>query len=209
MADYLDIWELGSRFEVPDDIEVISEAVPEPRFIEVGPDWEAACGDHWAGIREPVAAALLADCMATKAYGKTRPVSSWDGIVNEEEGFSIDPESLAMFFMFEARELVERFRDRQADTRGYSYRFYLQYGLIKVSARQVLSHDKALRRTAFKRMAGLAGPEVDIPALIETAKPWDAVPASVQKAFLSESKLERLCEQKESMRRADLQASLF
>ena len=50
---------------------------------------------------------------------------------------------------------------------------------------------------------------MEYPGEDRMAKPWDAVPTSVQQAFLSESKLERLYEQKELMRLHDLQASLF
>ncbi|MGD9872592.1 MAG: hypothetical protein AB7S63_16270, partial [Thauera sp.] len=36
---------------------------PQPHFLEVGEDWAEACGDHWAGIREPFVAAMLEDCL--------------------------------------------------------------------------------------------------------------------------------------------------
>lgn len=114
-----------------------------------------------------------------------------------------------MFFHFEADEMVRQYRDRQTDTRGIAYRWYLQYGLARLSARQILNHDKALRRTAYKRLAGVSGPEVDVDRLFDAAKPWDQVPASVQVSFLSESRLKQLRETKESEQRKKMQASLF
>lgn len=208
IADYLDIWEGGLRFPVPAEVEVLSSERPEPRFLEVGENWADACGDHWAGIRDPFAAAMLEDCLPVKTYGKTNTVTAWADLASED-GFVIDPESLAMFFLFEAPGMVERYRERQTDTRGLGYRWYLQYGLARLSPRQILNHDKTLRRTAFKRLKGISGPGVDVSALLEEATPWDQVPEAVQVAFLSDSRLLHLQEQKENERLKAMQTSLF
>ena len=208
IADYLDIWHGGRRFPVPEAVEVLSADRPQPHFLEVGEDWAEACGDHWAGIREPFVAAMLEDCLPVKVYGKKDAVSSWGDLVSED-GFFIDPESLAMFFYFEAEDMVERYRSRQTDTRGIAYRWYLQYGLVKLSARQVLNHDKALRRTAYKRIRGISGPFVDVTQLLEASAAWDQVSEPVQEAFLSDSRLSQLRESKEDERVKQLQSSLF
>lgn len=208
VADYLDIWQGRERYPVPEKVEMLSAERPEPRFLEVGENWAEACGDHWAGIREPFVAAMLEDCLPVKSYGKKNAVAAWADL-ESEDGFVIDQESLAMFFHFEADGMVRQYRDRQMDTRGIAYRWYLQYGLARLSARQILNHDKALRRTAYKRLAGVSGPEVDVDRLFDAAKPWDQVPASVQASFLSESRLKQLRETKESEQRKKMQASLF
>lgn len=219
IADYLEIWRDERRYEIPDVLEVANESIAEPRFLEVGKDWAEACGDSWAGIRDPFLAHVLADCMDEVEYGKTKPVKLWDVTARQwdeakgrevEERFAVDPESLFFFFEFEAERLISEYRAyREQEARGWTARWYLQYGLVKIPSVQVLSHNEALQRTAFKRLYGLNGPDVDVEALLSKTKSWDQVDEVVRRAFLSDSRLASLEEAKLNREAIAAQGTLF
>lgn len=207
------------RYAISENPVIGCEQFPEPRFLHVGEDWAQACGDSWAGIRDPFMVAMLEGCMEERTYGKSNPLRLWDvtqRTVDEqtgkeiEEGFTIDPESLLFFFEYEAERLIEDYRSyRENQGRGWTARWYLQYGLVKIPSMQVLRHDDALKRTAFKRLIGVNGSAVDVERLIEASSSWDEVDETVQKAFLSESRLSALEDAKQSRSALEAQGDLF
>ena len=219
ISDYLEIWNGVVRYAIPENPVIGCEQFPEPRFLHVGEDWAQACGDTWAGIRDPFMVAMLEGCMEERTYGKSNPLRLWDvtqRTVDEqtgkeiEEGFTIDPESLLFFFEYEAERLIEDYRSyRENQGRGWTARWYLQYGLVKIPSMQVLRHDDALKRTAFKRLIGVNGSTVDVERLIEASSSWDEVDETVQKAFLSESRLSALEDAKQSRSAQEAQGDLF
>jgi 3'-phosphoadenosine 5'-phosphosulfate sulfotransferase (PAPS reductase)/FAD synthetase len=219
VSDYLEIWNKGVRYAIPETPLVGSEQFPEPRFLRVGSDWAQACGDSWGGMRDPFAVAMLEGCMTEVTYGKSKPVTFWDVTRRDidedtgkevEAGFTIDPESLFFFFEYEAERLVadyQSYRDNQG--RGFTARWYLQFGLIKISSGQMLRHNEALKRTAFKRLIGCNGSDVEAEKLHEISVGWDEVEESVQRAFLRPTRLAALEGQKRVQQARQAQGDLF
>lgn len=209
ISDYLDIWEDGVRYDIPTIEELATDEFVDPLFLEVGEDWADAAGDTWAGLRDPYLTSVLEDCIPERDFGLRNPVRCWD-VASETGGFNVDPESLLMFFEFEARELVDRYRDYAwSQGRGYSARWYLQNGLVAISDRQVLSYDQALKRTAFKRLLGLNGEGADIEGVRSRLLAWDEVPEEVAQAFISEKRLVQLAAERDARSHAAKQAVLF
>ena len=209
ISDYLEIWHDGVRYDVPTVSDPVENEFVDPLFLEVGEDWAGAAGDHWAGIRDPYLASVLDGCIPERAFGVKSPVQCWD-VTSDDGGFSVDAESLYLFFEFEAQELVERYRDYAWEQgRGYSARWYLQHGLISITERQVLSYDQALKRTAFKRLIGLNGAQADIESVRSRLLAWDEVPEEVAQAFIGEKRLAQLAAERDVRSHAAKQAVLF
>ncbi len=92
---------------------------------------------------------------------------------------------------------------------GTTYRTYAQYGFMKIGAGQVRRHDQALKRSYWKGMLNLNGPDADIEAVKTFALTTDEVPREVLQAFMSEAALAKYDAQKLEKAVAARQGDLF
>jgi DNA sulfur modification protein DndC len=154
-ADYLDIYQNGVRYDIPDIPETPVTAQPPARFLYVGEKWDETGDKHWTGLRDPFLESLTeASPCAPEITENSRGNFVWD--LNTSSSFDVDPESAAMIEMFEAERLAAMHNDPLPPggiTSGY--KFYLGYGALQLSHSQAAEHDEILRRTAFKDRLGL------------------------------------------------------
>lgn len=190
LDDYWRIHFEGERYEVPE----VKEPFPlvpmsEPRFLEVGEDWNDASGRHFAGFVTPETFGLIEPCLARISVGTRKQVDAWQGMVGDHDGMQVDAESAAMFLEFEAEQYRVEGRKHRGAGFANTYRTYLRYGLLSLSARMVHSHNDALHRNHYKRVRGLNGPALDMDWLMRESVGLDEVPAEVRDAFLNRAQV--------------------
>ncbi|WP_323745065.1 3'-phosphoadenosine 5'-phosphosulfate sulfotransferase [Noviherbaspirillum malthae] len=182
-ADYRDIFMRGVRYDIPTVETARPTQWPTPKFLYVGDEWDSSSpASAWTGMRDPYYEAM------TEGSGCSYEIktlnngqSAWD--VPTEQTFSVDRESAFMISEFELDSLI-RYYDRctlPGDV-TFAYKWYLQYGAIKLHHSQVSSHDEALRRTAFKDRLGLTL-NYDIDDLVGRSIPYVELPAAAQGAW--------------------------
>lgn len=153
--DYRAIFLRGQRYDIPEVQPIPSQPMPAARFLYVGEDWASTIDPYWSGRRDPFVEAMTADggCAPTLTTLRDGSVA-WD--VDSASTFEIDPESATMIAEFELDHLFNKF-DNGFVVSGVTeaYKWYLQFGCLRLSHLQKQEHDMVLRRTSFKAHNGL------------------------------------------------------
>lgn len=159
----------GARYPIPDVPEYPKTAIPAPRFIKVGADWDQDSGWLYTGLRDPLLEEFGgAGCMGTREIttkGRKQVVMD----ANTDNMFTVDLEGAELFLEFELDRVVDEWHSPAGrrivmeghHVAGAGYRFYIQYGVISVAKTQLARVDEILRRTAYRERLGLAGYQYD------------------------------------------------
>lgn len=181
-ADYVDIYQRGIRYDIPDVPAVPATAQPPARFLYVGGEWDDTAGKHWTGMRDPYVESMLETSPCAPEFKEnSRGNVVWS--VETNSSFDVDTESAVMIEMFEAERLAEMHRDPLPPGGiTYGYKWYLMYGALKLSHSQSAEHDEILRRTAFKDRLGLTL-DYDLPALLAKSVSFVDLPPVAYRAW--------------------------
>lgn len=103
--------------------------------------------------------------------------------VETERSFSVDAESAAMLQDFELERILEMHdRGMVAGEITAGYKWYLQFGCLRLSHAQKAEHDEVCRRTAFKDQHGLTL-DYDIDRLTSRAISFAQLPRAGRSAW--------------------------
>lgn len=160
IKEYIDIFEYGKRFEVPNIEEVKRSPMPSAEYVELD-----TTNNDYLGLRSP----LLemhgeSNCMSTRQMANGKLLLD----VETSSSFDIDYEGACLAMEFESDRMMDIHQksDGKSDlTRGY--RWWVQMGAISLSPQQLNMHDEILRRTALKETIGAAGPDVNVDDLLD------------------------------------------
>ncbi len=155
-ADYRDIFLRGVRYDIPEIVPVPETPMPEPRYLHVGMEWDGDSAAPFTGMRDSYTEALteLSACRPKLREGAPGRII-WKVVTGAS--FEVDMESAYMLLDFELDSMLAK-HDRGCGPGGITsgYKFYLQYGVLKLSHSQQVAHDYILRRTEFKDRLGLS-----------------------------------------------------
>lgn len=164
---FRDVYVRGNRYETPVVPKSPKVAIPAPRFIWVGKQWDESGFHDFTGLRSPILEMVEGSCSETRyihSKGQTISVMNVDVL----DVFTVHAESVEMLLMFELDRLVDQYHGENArrtmidaTMAGEGYKFYLRYGTISLAKNQVGKVDKILRRTAWRERFGLAGYQYD------------------------------------------------
>lgn len=157
IMEYVDIYENGKRYLVPEVLAVKRQPMPKPRYISVLSFHTNRIG-VFSGLRHPLLE-MHGDspCMGTKQTSNGKTVMD----VEMHTSFTVDTEGAFLALDFELGNLVKKHRNASA-THGLSqgYKWWVMMGVISLSPQQISVHDEILKRTEIKEAMGLAGPDV-------------------------------------------------
>lgn len=152
-VDYNAIRSGHVRYDVPEVERVAPRPMPETRFLFVGKDWEESAGTEWTGLRDPLWESLMGESdemLITLNNGRV----VWKSPVHPE--FSVDMESVCMMEDFELDRLLEKYEAGfQPGGITEAYKWYTQFGCLRLSRGMLRKHDEICRRTSFKDRLGL------------------------------------------------------
>lgn len=162
IVEYMDIFEKGKRYPVPDVEYVKRTPMPKTKHFKV--DDDARSQGVFDGLRlfemeffEP------GNCMSTRTLNNGKTVMD----VETESSFEVDLEGAVLAIELEYDRMME-IRNNTTLSRGVTrgYKWWASMGTLSLSAQQVSLHDDILRRTVAKEKLGLVGPGVDIDELL-------------------------------------------
>lgn len=152
-VDYQAIRSGHVRYDVPEVERVAPSPMPETRFLFVGKDWEESAGTEWTGLRDPLWESFMGESDAMLVTLKNGRVV-WKAPVHPE--FSVDMESVCMMEDFELDRLLKKHEGGfQPGGITEAYKWYFQFGCLKLSSGMLRKHDEICRRTSFKDRLGL------------------------------------------------------
>lgn len=160
VVDFVDVFENGVRYDVPEIEPVPETPIPTARFFHVGKEWDTDRDSllfRQSGLRDHLWESLTegAPCRP-----ELRPLKDGRYIWDLPSGptFSMNEESIDMILEFELDHLVGLNREGYGAGLGgivAGFKWYLQYGAVEIGAGQSAKIDEVLRRTAWKSMHGL------------------------------------------------------
>jgi len=162
IVEYMEIFEQGKRYPVPDVEYVKRTPMPKTKHFKVEDD--AQSQGVFDGLRlfemeffEP------GNCMSTRTLNNGKTVMD----VETESSFEVDLEGAVLAIELEYDRMME-IRNNTILSRGVTrgYKWWASMGTLSLSPQQVNLHDKILRRTVAKEKLGLVGPGVDIDDLL-------------------------------------------
>lgn len=164
LALYLEIMG-GERYPVPEIDKVERTPRPAARYVHVGRDWDEGHAWTYTGLR--TVWELFGGCPTFETTGLSNGREVWD--VNTADRFEVDAEAAGLILSLEAEHLVREYHDdpQTGITRGYET--YLALGTVALNPAQRQVTDTILRRTAYRARRGLAGPDIDVEALLESS----------------------------------------
>lgn len=185
-ADADDIQSGRVRYDIPEIEPYPVQELPAARFLYVGQEWDdAMTHGEMSGLRDAYLESLLegsfcAPKLRTTASGRV----IWD--LEKESSFSVDPESLAMIEDFEVERLIKSCRTGSADaipgSITHGYKWYLNFGVLQMSAQLAAKQDEILRRTACKDRLGLTC-DYQIEAVLAKSVRFSELPDDARKAW--------------------------
>jgi DNA sulfur modification protein DndC len=171
----------GHSLRHPDIAPFKETPLPDAKFLYVGKEWDTSAPDSaWTEMREPYVEALTEGSGCTPAlrimkYG----TAVWD--LEAEQSFMADQESAVMLLDFEMENMLDMYAaSYNSGVITQAYKFYVQYGVVKLSHTQVAKHDEVLKRTAFKDRLG-ATLDYDVNALLKKAIPFSELPEAARR----------------------------
>lgn len=155
VVDYVDVFENGVRYDIPEILPVPETPMPQARFFYVGNEWdddrhslvfrESGLRDHlWESLTEG------SSCQPALRH-LTDGRAVWD--MASGPTFSMNEESIAFILDFEMDHLVTMHRDGYGRGLGgivAGFKWYAQFGAIEIGKGQTAKIDEILRRTAWK-----------------------------------------------------------
>lgn len=185
--DYRSIYDKGIRYDIPDVAPFKETPLPDAKFLYVGKEWDTSAPDSaWTGLRDAYTEALTEGSGCTPELRILKDGTAvWD--VETDQSFTVDQESAVMLLDFEMENMLAM-HDASYSRGGITqaYKFYLQYGVIKLSHAQVAKHDEVLRRSAFKDRLG-ATLDYDVNALLEKAIPFNQLPEEARQVWANKA----------------------
>lgn len=178
--DYRSIYDKGIRFDIPDVAPFKETPLPDAKFLYVGKEWDTSAPDSArTGMRDAYVEALTEGSGCTPELRILKDGTAvWD--LEPDQSFTVDQESAVMLLDLEMENMLAMY-DASYNRGGITqaYKFYLQYGVIKLFHAQVAKHDEVLRRSAFKDRLG-ATLDYDINELLEKAIPFNQLPEAAR-----------------------------
>lgn len=162
IVEYMDIFEKGKRYPVPEVEYVKRTPMPKTKHFKVEDDTRSQ--GLFDGLRlfemeffEP------SHCMGVRTLNNGKVVMD----VETESSFDVDLEGAVLALELEYDRMME-IRNNTTLTRGVTrgYKWWASMGAISLSPQQVSLHDNILRRTVAKEQLGLVGPGVDVEDLL-------------------------------------------
>lgn len=158
---FLDVMR-GARYPVPEMEEVPRTRRPAARYVYVGRDWDEGNLWQFTGLRSIWE--MFEGCPAFRTTTLKNGLTVLD--VHTSDQFEVDPEGAWLVLCLEAERLVREYHDDPLEGPTKAYQTYLALGTISLNPRQRQLTDTILRRTSYRARHGLAGPGVDIDALL-------------------------------------------
>lgn len=145
------------RLAFPPDVDTaaLPKAMPAPRYLHVGNEWDSEAGQGgYTGLRSlsaDLAGAFESGCVGTRTLASGRTVIDMES----SSMFDVDEEGAISFLVFEADRKIAEYEHVNDATAGY--RYYAMLGVLSTSARHVGVIDEVMRRTYWKERNGLIG----------------------------------------------------
>lgn len=179
----------GANYPVPDAPIFPKPAMPTPRKIFVGRNWDQGQNGMYSGLRDVMLEAFGGEgCVGhkeIKSLGQSIVVMD----ANTSPMFTVDSEGASLFQEFEMDRMIDMWHGdgrRQAtqsgNVAGVAYRYYVQLGVLSVAKSQLGRIDEILRRSAFRERMGLAGYQYEHGRAEALSVPVDATPHSCAQA---------------------------